>query len=404
MKIWLVSHSYLPAVGGIENYFRQIGTRFLRRGIAAGVICRRTDPALPPEEEIEGIRVIRHPDFTIPSAKIPVKPRYFTDRLARWLAMSEYLEGARVICRYPHYQAALSHLPVPPPSIYLPASVWPILSERMIPFGRVKEKLFARLWRKQMTFLEREALTRAGRVTVFSRNMRAQLAEVYGIDPAAVAVNPPGIDPERFRPGEPSPELLRGLSLPPDRPRILFLGRFSPEKNLSFLLRSLAPLLETNRASLILAGTGPLRSALGEEIERRGWEGRAAVIAPPEKIEETYSLGDIFVSPSRYESFGQTVLEAMASGLPVIALKNAPPRIRTAAAEIIEDGASGFIVPEEEAVFRKKAEQLLSSHPLRKKLGETGRRICRERYGWERHIETLLKDLYSIPNGEGGNA
>lgn len=391
MNIWMLSHTYLPAMGGIENYLRETGRLLIKRGYRVGIICRRTDPALPEEEEIEGIRVIRHPDFSVPKNRLLVKPRYLTSRIAHWLGTTGYLNRGWALCRYPHYQCALSSLPTPPPSLYIPASVWPVLASRMISPGRVKEKFFARWWKRQMYTMERAALEKASRVIVFSRNMSDQIREAYGIDRERIQITPPGVDQTRFSPRLPDRRLLEELRLKSSVPVILYLGRLSPEKNLLFLLKSLSPFLLSRRASLLLAGNGPMKPALEKEVSRMGVSSSVRFTGPIREPERYYSLAQIFVSVSRYESFGQTLLEAMASGLPVITLKDAPPAIRVSSGEIVEDGKTGFTIPENSSSLREKINLLLDSEVLRHKLGQRGRDLCRARFSWEKHVSELIQ-------------
>ncbi len=399
-KIW---GRALRSPSGIENYLRELARRLLEQGLRPAVICRG-GPGMAAEEEIEGVRVIRHPDFPVPRHKLFSKHLYLAGKIAEWLRETPYCRTGWSLCRYPHYQFALSALDGGCPGIYLPAAVWPALAPLSAAAGGLKARFFELWWRRQAAYLERESLRRADRVMVFSRNIRSQLERFYGIDPHTVTVNPPGVDSERFRPRPPDEEILRSLGLDPPRPRILFLGRLSPEKNLIFLLQALTPLLREDRADLLLVGDGPLRAILEEEIDRLDLGSSARVLPPTERPEDFYPLGDIFVSPSRYESFGQTILEAMASGLPVIALKSAPPKILTAAAEIIEDGRSGYTVAEDPAELRNRVEELLASPDLREEMGKRGRQICRERFNWDNHLRGLPRTAARMEAGNGAGA
>lgn len=389
-RVWLLSHSYLPARGGIENYLRELARRLLGRGYQPAVICRGGS-GRPEEEEIEGVRVIRHPDFPVPGVKLFSKHLYLAGKIAGWLRDTPYCRDGWSLCRYPHYGFALSSLAGRCPGIYLPAAAWTALAPLSAAAGSWKERFFEIYWRRQSTYLERESLRRTDRVMVFSRNILSQLERFHGIDPRTVTVNPPGVDTDRFRPRSPDTERLRGLGLDPERPRLLYLGRFSPEKNLLFLLRTMTPLLHGSRAALLLAGDGPLRTALEREISRRGLRESVRLLPPTDRPEDIYPLGNIFLSPSRYEAFGQTILEAMASGLPVVALKASPPLTLTAAEEIIEEGRSGYSVSEDAAALRDKVQGLLDSPRLREEMGRRGREICRERFIWDRHIRVILE-------------
>jgi glycosyltransferase involved in cell wall biosynthesis len=294
------------------------------------------------------------------------------------------------ICRYPHYQAALGSVPAAAPSIYLPPAV--LLTQIALALREEgwKERAFFRLWEKQIRAVERRAIEGARRIVVFSRVMRDQLESAYGVSPARVEINPPGVDTGKFSPGEKNPDLARRWGLDLRVPVVLCVIRLSAEKNLSFLVESTAPLLKSDRCRLLLVGEGPSRARLEAKTREMGLEGKVVFTGRADFPERYYRLADVFVSPSRYEPFGQVLIEAMASGIPVIALKSDPPRISTAAEEIIEDGGSGFVVPEEPVVLRQKLELLLGNKELRLKMGEKGREICLKKFTWEKHLSGLL--------------
>ncbi len=389
-QVWLLSHSYLPARGGIENYLSEVSRKLCEKGYRPTVICRRQNPELAEEEEIAGVRVIRHPDFSVPRSRLFTKHLYLANRLTAWLKASRLCRDGWAICRYPHYQYALSSLIQRCPSLYLPGAIWPAQTSLASRGRGFKERVFARLAGKQVARLERFALTSADHISVFSRNMRSQVNGFYGIDPRKISINPPGVNPARFRPRPQQPELTALLNLPPGIPRILYLGRLSPEKNLIFLIRVLAELLKQNRALLLIVGDGPDREASEGEAKLLRCADSIRWVGATSEPEIYYSISDIFVSLSLYEPFGQNLIEAMASGLPVIALKSSPPRIMTAAEEIIAEGANGYTVSGEPPELRTRIEELLSSPRSRERMGQRGREICQERFSWERHIKKLL--------------
>ncbi len=390
MRVWFLSHTFLPARGGIENYLAEASRRLLALGHRPTIICRRHLPSLPEREEREGVEIIRHPDFPIPRRALAFKPRYFAARLSRWLADSGLVREGLAVCRFPHYGAALASVPGAAPSVYLPASVHTALASIGARSGSLKERLFFRLWRRQVRGLEETALRSSARVSVFSRMMADSLAGEYGIGRERIEVNPPGVDAERFSPGGKDEALARSLGLPPGRPVVLALGRLSPEKNLPFLSDALLPLLRNRSCSLLLVGDGPARPALEAIRRREGIEEEIVLGGETEIPEKFYRLADVFVSPSRYESFGQSILEAMASGLPVLAPRSVPPSVAVAAGEIVEDGRSGLLLPEDPVAWRETVARLLGDRELRLRLGREGRRICRERFNWERHLAALL--------------
>ena len=397
-QIWFLSHSYLPALGGIENYIREAGRQFLKRGYRVTVICRRFDPGLPEEEAIDGIRVIRHPDFTVPRNKLFTKPLYLSRQFAGWLEERDIIREGWILCRHAPYGYALSLIKKTRPFIYLPAGVLPVQSHLSTRPGDIKSRIFTRIWRKQLSFLEQSAIQRASSVMVLSHNMSRQLGEYYGIDPETIQINPAGVSLERFTTQPSNPELARELGLRAEVRTLLFLGRFSPEKNILFLLQSLRPLLEENQAVLLLVGGGPSRKKLEQSVQKMKIGNAVRITGPVVEPEKYYPLADIFISPAVYEPFGQNLLEAMASGLPVIALRDAPPAVRVAAGEIIVNGETGFIIDERPDSLREKIELLLDSNDLRREMGRKARKLCGERFSWDRHVDELLNVMNNLPH------
>jgi glycosyltransferase involved in cell wall biosynthesis len=390
MRVWFLSHTFYPARGGIENYLAEVSRRALALGHRPAVVCRRHLPDLPEREEWEGVEIIRHPDFSFSPLSLFRKPVAFAERLSRWLAAEGLVRDGIAVCRYPHYGAALGALPGAAPAVYLPAALHVHLAGLAVRGGSLKERLFFRFWKKQIRELEGNALRSASRIMVFSRLLGKALAEEYGIPAEKMEINPPGVDALRFSPGERSDALARTLSLPPGSKIVLALGRLSPEKNIPFLIASLRPLLRARACALLLIGDGPSRTEVEKIRKEQGLEREIILAGQTDHPEGYYRLADVFVSASRYESFGQAILEAMSSGVPVVALKNSPPTVRVAAGEIVEDGRSGCLVAEDAEALGAAVGRLLSDEGLRRRLAAAGREVCRTRFTWERHLEGIL--------------
>src|ERR1019366_3521957 len=162
-----------------------------------------------------------------------------------------------------------------------------------------------------------------------SRAADEALAEL-GIDSERVVRWDRGVDTRRFDPA------LRDSSLPGEL-SVLYAGRISKEKNIDLLADAfeLAHARDP-RLHLVLAGGGPeqprLKQRLGDRATFLGWlEGSALAAA--------YAGADAFCFPSETDTFGQVVLEAQASGLPVLAVDVGGPR------ELITDGVNGLLRP-----------------------------------------------------------
>jgi glycosyltransferase involved in cell wall biosynthesis len=152
-----------------------------------------------------------------------------------------------------------------------------------------------------------------------STHTRSEL-EAHGLEPVGLWRG--GVDTERFAPTRRSLEMrLRLSGGRPSGPLLLYVGRLAPEKGLDAFATILDQVPD---AQLALVGDGPQRAALEERILRRHVEaGRVhfAGFLTGDALAEAYASADALVMPSRTETFGFAVLEAMSSGLPVVAAR-----------------------------------------------------------------------------------
>lgn len=164
------------------------------------------------------------------------------------------------------------------------------------------------------------AVRRATRVLTVSERTKADLVELYGVDPAKVVVVPNGVDPV-FRPRPPGERA--GATASQDS-YVLTVGAIQRRKN------QLAALAAVQVAGLELVVVGPEKdAALAAELRRRG--ARMEGYVETERLAELYRGAACLVQSSRYEGFGLPVLEAMASGTPVVAVPD--PALREVAGE-----------------------------------------------------------------------
>lgn len=210
--------------------------------------------------------------------------------------------------------------------------------------------------------------TRHNRATLnlaTSEVMVSQLRE-HGIAP--VSLWPGAVDAGLFRPCRKSPAMRDRLTEGnPASPLLLYVGRLSAEKN----LESLRSLLEAlPQARLALVGGGPHRSKLEKHFA--GLPVHFAGFLYKEELAAAYASSDLFVMPSRTETLGLVVLEAMASGLPVVAARAG------GIPEMIDDGVTGYLVETEaEAIERVRA--LLGSQADRESMGQRARAAASSR-------------------------
>jgi glycosyltransferase involved in cell wall biosynthesis len=134
-----------------------------------------------------------------------------------------------------------------------------------------------------------------------------------GVPSARMVRTASGVDAEHFHPG---PSQVEHELLP--HPRVLFTGRLHPQKNLPLLLESWSRVTRRTPANLILLGPGGDREALVEMAARLGIADRVQFVAAVADTAEHLRAADLFVLPSLAEGMSNSLLEAMASGLPCI--------------------------------------------------------------------------------------
>ncbi|HMJ72054.1 MAG TPA: glycosyltransferase [Solirubrobacterales bacterium] len=183
-----------------------------------------------------------------------------------------------------------------------------------------------------------------------------------------------GVDTDRF-----TPEKAERSAFPGEL-RVLYAGRLTREKGVDLLAESfLRARVVEPRLHLLLAGGGPeegeLRARLGEHATFLGWlEG--------DDLARAYASVDLFLFCSRTDTYGQVVLEAGASGLPVVAVGEGGP------AALIENRHTGILCQPDADHLAGAVLQLTASPTLRRRLGEAARGVAATR-SWERAMEQL---------------
>ncbi len=195
-----------------------------------------------------------------------------------------------------------------------------------------------------------------------------------GVEPQRLARWERGVDVARFDPAK----AARGDY--PGEVKVLYAGRLTREKGVDLLAESFLRAQRVDpRLHLLLAGGGPeeseLRGRLGERATFLGWlEG--------EELARTYASADLFLFCSTTDTYGQVVLEAGASGVPVVAVAEGGP------ASLVENRHTGMLCCPDADHIAGTVLQLAASPLLRRHLGASAARAARDR-SWERAMEQL---------------
>ena len=227
---------------------------------------------------------------------------------------------------------------------------------------------------------------RAGFVTACSRDL-ATRAVALGAASDRLEVVPYGVDAARFKPAPDAREAARArLGLPPAAALVFAAGRLVRKKGFEYLIDAL-PLVESaSPVHLAIAGGGDLAEELRARARTAGVQDRVHFLGdvPQDQVGMWFAAADAAVVPSVRDDSGNvdglpnTVLEALASGTPVVSTPAG------GIASVIEDGRTGVIVPERDALALAAAlAHLLRDPERRAAMGRAGRALAEGRFGWE---------------------
>jgi glycosyltransferase involved in cell wall biosynthesis len=177
------------------------------------------------------------------------------------------------------------------------------------------------------------------RIVAVSEENKRTLVDLYRLPAGKITVVHNGADLTLY--AEPLPGTLRQeLGLTPDQPLIIVLGRLSPNKGQQYLVQAAPAILaQFPTAHFVLAGNPDGRAHLEESIRAASLDSHFSLIGFRTDVANLLRSSDLFVLPSLAEGFSLAIIEALAAGLPVIATRVG------GAAEVIEDGRDGFLVP-----------------------------------------------------------
>lgn len=196
-----------------------------------------------------------------------------------------------------------------------------------------------------------------------------------------------GVDDVLFSPSRHSEALRQTWGVKPNEPVLLYVGRIAGEKNITLALQSFDAFHAIQpSAKMVLVGDGPLSAALAKEYPDAIFVG----VKRGESLAEYYASADIFLFPSVTDTFGNVVLEAMASGLHVLAFDYA------AAATLIQHGVNGSVAEHQNSQdFLNKIKQMALMWPENPQTRQQAR-ITSEQTSWQLISEEFAEQLKMI--------
>jgi glycosyltransferase involved in cell wall biosynthesis len=342
----MVSASFHPHLGGAEKQALELSLALKARGCSVRVLTRRL-PGLAARESVRGVLVERlwrtgegvkdaasfmwsvFVNLLWTASTYDAIHVHLAGSPALAAALAGRLRGRRVFVKLGGGRG-IGELAV---------------SSKTAP-GRLKLRLLA-LLKPQFVAVTRDLLQEADR---------------YLGAGVSVHLMPNGVDTARYRPvrAEEKRALRNKLALP-EGLAFLYAGRLSAEKRLPDFVEAWARAARKSKAVFLCVGDGPDRERIVESIKRVGADERVVLLPARADVEDVYAACDVFVLPSISEGLSNALLEAMSSGLAVLASRVG------GAVEAVTDAESGFLFePLDEGELVRQLEKLLA-HPAARK-------------------------------------
>jgi 1,2-diacylglycerol 3-alpha-glucosyltransferase len=199
-----------------------------------------------------------------------------------------------------------------------------------------------------------------------------------------------GIDLERFKPTNDGLYLKQIFAVPNNKPVLLYVGRLDKEKRIDVILRALPDILRVTSVHLVLAGVGKEKQKLEELTEKLGIQNAVTFtgFVPDKDLQNIYRITDLFMIAGIAELQSIVTMEAMASGLPVVAVN------AMALPELVHDGENGYLFSDGDSqMLAEKVIAILSNQTMRAQMSQKSLEIIKDH-----DINKVIEKYESIYN------
>jgi glycosyltransferase involved in cell wall biosynthesis len=377
--------------GGSEEYILNISKCLAKMGNEVTILDRKYSSTDADVEDVDGVKIVRLKarKFVPPNLTISLTLNYisFARQVRKYLAKADF---------------DVVHVHVSITGLFL-VVMSPKLKKRLIYTShatrRGKESL-SPLDRMAIS-LENQLVKRVRTAIVLNDLVREGLITRAKVNPEKVAVLPMGTNTDRFNPTIGVGDIRQKYGLEGEV-TILFVGRIRADKGIEYLVKAaniVVNVFGCKQAQFILVG--PTEEFVSRKnrgslyldkvkrlIEDFGLQVKVKLTGavPLDDLRRLYVACDIFVLPSLTEAAPQALVEAMASGKPVIGtmVGSVPMQIK--------DGQSGFLIdPGNESQLAEKIKYLIDNPAERERMGAYGRKLAEEEFDWSKITERLLQ-------------
>lgn len=380
MRILLLNHEYPPVGGGAGNASAHLAADLVQLGCEITVITAAV-AGMPAEEKREGVVIHR-----VGAIRRKALEASGTELVGFGAAAFRY--ARRFVANHPH-DVLHAFFGIPSGAV-----CWRLGRSTGLPYlisfrgrdvhgGKSRANKGIGGW---MKVVSRPVWRSAASLVANSDGLRSIALDVDSS--VCVSVIPNGVDTKRF---SPNTSTAAGHEA-----QILYVGRLEPYKGLDDLLSAVKVLADRGQSiHLTCAGDGSLRSQLPEQAARLDITDRVSFTGPvhPDAIPDLYRSADIFVLPSLVEGMPNVVLEAMASGLPVVATRI------PGSEELVGDGETGYLVDSGSPESLADAlEDIVTRPDRRDQMGMRGRQAAEGR-SWRAAAEAYVNQYQRIVKG-----
>jgi glycosyltransferase involved in cell wall biosynthesis len=230
---------------------------------------------------------------------------------------------------------------------------------------------------------------KASRIITLSNKIEQELMEEK-IDASRLCLIHNGVDLMKYRELEGKGQLRKKLGIL-DKKTIIYTGRLSPEKGVDFLIRGFSELVKNINCQMIIVADGPEKKSIVQLVDQYQLSKSVILLKGVDEVADYLNASNIFVLPSRFEGLSNSLLEAMACGLPVIST------MVGGSIDIIEDGINGLLIDvDNEEQLIQAMTHILNDSTMAATMGRNARKVIEKDYALDKIADryiSLYKDL-----------
>ncbi|MCS7124306.1 MAG: glycosyltransferase family 4 protein [Candidatus Bathyarchaeota archaeon] len=390
VNVCFLTPEYLPLIGGTGSYVYYLARNLARLENLVYVITKNSQENVKGEQPSGKVKVLRIKTIKIPllesalfyvhsskklmevSGKFPIEVVHVNLPLVPSFAVPKNLGEALVTTVHTTWKSegdALKHEPF---------------------LGLNGNEKIVRSFNSLLRFFEHKLLERSDKIIAVSTHTKMELLEHYDVSANKVHVIYNGVDINKFKPTDEKDKVKREMGFVDDKV-VLYVGRLYRRKGLRTLLKAVPFILRKIKdVKFVISGKG----FRNEEKELRVLASKLKVeknvfflgYTPDDKLPKLYQAAEVFVLPSVYEGMPFTLLEALASGLPVVATNVG------GIPEVVNHGENGLLVKSQDLQGLVEGILYLLENPdFAHEMGLSGRKTVEKNFSWQKVARQVLE-------------